>query len=94
MLRLQKQTAVKVRTAILDTGATHHTLLDKLHVEGYVKLNTNNKITMRTANGEKMKVSFYGSATGLGRIMICEELEEDLISITQLLRNGVGVILS
>jgi hypothetical protein len=41
-----------------------------------------------------MKISFYGSAAGLGRIMICKELEEDLISITQLLRNGVSVILS
>jgi hypothetical protein len=74
---------------VVDSGATHNSFKTTDGLECFVKLNTNKGISMRTANGGKMLVTHYGFAQGLGRIMICPELDEDILSLSQLMRNNV-----
>jgi hypothetical protein len=76
---------------LIDSGASHHTVQTTKKFEKYAIQNTDNNIRVKTASGHRLAVSHVGLVPGMGEILVCPDISENLISTGQLLRHGNSV---
>jgi hypothetical protein len=89
MMTRSKQTPEK--KALIDSGATKNTVKNTQYIERYMSVNSDKVVTVKTASGHKLKVTHTGHVPGMGDVLVCPAISDNLLSTLQLLKNKNGV---